>query len=386
MNEDLTKEIQAISEQLAAALKRQLENGNAIGTNPTAPCEYEGFLKFSPSEVAKMPKNFKSKFRASGCTVHYRKRKRGVNSCSYEARYRRDGYNISVSATTLQKVKEKFIEALHAAESADEPIPKVPTNFHEFSMYYFENFRKRKVGKQTYRVDLGRYKNHIQPYMQQMNIKQIIPAQCQDIIDRIVANGYERTAQDVYSILNSIFNSAIAHGIISRNPLAIIQNVEHDREHGKALTREEEQNLLNQYAGTPYQLMFAVALYTGMRPNEYKTAKLDGDFIVAVNSKRKTKKIEYKKIPVTPMLKPYLNGVTEIKFYNVESIREKFHAVLSNHRLYDLRTTFYSRCKECGISLVALMEFVGHSLGKLGNTYTDLSDDFLLSEGKKLKY
>lgn len=386
MNEDLTKEIQAISKQLAVALKRQLENGNAIGTDPRAPCEFEGFLKFSQTEVAKMPKNFKSKFRASGCTIHYRKRKRGVNSCSYEARYRRDGYNISVSATTLQKVKEKFIEALNAAESANDLMPKVPTNFHEFSMYYFENFRKRKVGKQTYRVDLGRYKNHIQPYLQQFGIKQIFPAQCQDIIDRIVANGYERTAQDIYSILNSIFNSAIAHGIISRNPLAIIQNVDHDRKHGKALTREEEQNLLNQYAGTPYQLMFAVALYTGMRPNEYKTAKLDGDFIVAVNSKRKNKKVEYKKIPVTPMLKPYLNGVTEIKFYVVESIREKFHAVLPNHRLYDLRTTFYSRCKECGISLVALMEFVGHSLGKLGNTYTDLSDDFLLSEGKKLKY
>ena len=54
--------------------------------------------------------------------------------------------------------------------------------------------------------------------------------------------------------------------------------------------------------------MFAVGLYTGMRPNEYETARLEGDFIVAVNSKRKNGKVEYKKIPITPMLKPYLIG------------------------------------------------------------------------------
>ena len=33
--------------------------------------------------------------------------------------------------------------------------------------------------------------------------------------------------------------------------------------------------------------MFAVGLYNGMRPNEYYSAKIEGDFIVAINSKRK---------------------------------------------------------------------------------------------------
>lgn len=132
--------------------------------------------------------------------------------------------------------------------------------------------------------------------------------------------------------------------------------------------------------------MFAVALYTGLRPNEYCTARIESKFIVAVNSKRKTKKIEYKKIPITPMLRPYLIGVTELKFYIPEVMRDKFKSILTNHRLYDLRTTFYTRCKECGIADVAIMEYVGHSLGKLGNTYTDLSDEFLLKEGEKFKY
>ena len=123
-----------------------------------------------------------------------------------------------------------------------------------------------------------------------------------------------------------------------------------------------------------------------MRPNEYKTAKIDGAFIVAVNSKRKTKKVEYKKIPITPMLAPYISGITELSFVRLEYMRNKMRAILPDHRLYDLRTTFYTRCEECGVAEVAKKRFVGHSLGKLGDTYTDLSDEFLLSEGKKLHY
>ena len=74
-------------------------------------------------------------------------------------------------------------------------------------------------------------------------------------------------------------------------------------------------------AGTPYMLMFAVGLYTGLRPNEYKTAIIEGDFIVANNSKRKNGKVELKRIPINPMLKPYLDGVTDLKFVRLEAMR-----------------------------------------------------------------
>lgn len=376
-------ELEKVSDELTAELKifkKEITENNSVLNN-----DIVGFLKFTNKEISKMPKAFRHTFRAEGQTICYRKRKRGKRSCSYEARYRRHGYNISVSATTLDNLKLRFIEALHKADNSSN-FPKVPTTFHEFSMYYFENFRKRKIKERTYAADLNRYKNHLQIPFATIRLNQITPIQCQAIIDKLLNEGKEKSAQDIYSLLNGIFKNAIAHGIIDRNPLAIILPVTHEREHGKALTKAEEKLLLDKVSGTSYQIMFAVALYTGLRPNEYCTALIEGKFIVAVNSKRKTKKIEYKKIPITPMLRPYLIGVTELKFYIPEVMRDKFKSILPNHRLYDLRTTFYTRCKECGIADVAIMEYVGHSLGKLGNTYTDLSDEFLLKEGEKFKY
>ncbi len=139
-------------------------------------------------------------------------------------------------------------------------------------------------------------------------------------------------------------------------------------------------------AGTPYKLMFAVGLYTGLRPNEYKTAIIEDNFIVANNSKRKNGKVELKRIPINPMLKPYLGGVTDIKFVRLEAMRMKLKQILPNHKLYDLRTTFYTRCMECGVAEVAIKKFVGHTLGGLADTYTDLSDTFLLKESEKLNY
>lgn len=336
------------------------------------------------SELKPTPKTFKKPIRIEGCDVHLRTRRCG-KSISYELRYRREGLNINASAHNKDVAIKKFTEKLKAALWS-RTLPQVPTTFHEFSMYYFEKFRKRKVAAYTFQQDMNRYKVHIRPHFQDIPLKKILPAQCQALIDKIIENGHERSAQDVYSLLNNIFKTAIAHGIIERNPLAIIMTVSHEREHGKALTKNEERKLLATTAGTPYQVMFAVALFTGLRPNEYKTARIEGKFIVAVNSKRKTKRTEFKKIPITPMLRPFLEGVTELKFYIPEVMRYKFKEILPDHKLYDLRTTFYTRCQECGVADVARMEFVGHSLGKLGNTYTDLSDDFLLKEGEKLNY
>ena len=347
----------------------------------------EVFWRFSAKELSLMPKTFRKEFRTQGCTAHVRKRRSGKNSWNYEIRYRRNGYNITASANNLDQAKHKFIEMLGSAEKCVKNKERpIPSTFDKFANYFFEKFYKRKVGQSTFRVAMSNYKNHVAPHFGDMPLKQITADKCQELLDRLIDEDKVRTEENVFTMLNMIFKAAVKHGVMAHNPIDMVFHTKHEREHGKALTKDEERKLLEQTAGTPYQLMFAIGLYTGLRPNEYKTAYIDGDFIVANNSKRKNGKVELKKIPITPMLAPYLEGVKELHFTRLEQIRHKFNGILPAHKLYDLRTTFYTRCMECGVAEVATKTFVGHALGGMADTYTDLSDEFLFTEGQKLKY
>lgn len=375
-------EIEEITAELAAELQQpDQESGEKDQDN-----NITGFLKFSLKEISKMNKSFSKTFITNGRMVHYRKRVRGKYSCSYEIRYRRDGYNLSVSAPDLPTAKQRFIEAVNRPVAECSAILNVPTTFDKFAQYYFEKFYKRRVTAATFISELGRYNNHIKPFFGNIQLKRILPEACQNLLDGILSRGLGKTADEVRCILNGIFSCAIKHQIIKFNPLSILYYKQHESKTGKEFSKAEELRLLKATAGTPYQLMFAVALYTGLRPNEYKTSRISGQFIVAVNSKQKNGKVVYKKIPISPMLRPYLVGIEQLNFYVVNRISEKLHTILPNHTLKDMRKTFNTRCQECGVLDVARKLFMGHSLGKLDNTYTGVSDEFLLREGEKLSY
>ena len=349
------------------------------------------FLKFTNKEISNMPERFRKEFILQDRVVHCLKRKSGKHTYNYMIRYRRNGLYIVATSNNLEEAKAKFIKKLNDCvsehtnkQSRSKTVNGVSTNFHEFSTYYFENYRKRKVSKQTYINDMCRYKNHVRPYFGDKSLEEITPYDCQKLLDGILAKGMSKTNNEIYSLLNGIFKMAIAHNVITQNPLSVVVIEKHQCKHGKALTKTEEKQLLDSTKGTKYEMIFALGLYTGLRPNEYETARVEGAFIVAKNSKRKGGKIEYKKIPISPMLKPYLQGIETLDIPTLEYVRYEFNNVLPNHILYDLRTTFYTRCEECGVAPPARDHFVGHSSSVLNATYTDLSDEYLLREGQKL--
>lgn len=357
-------------------------------------------FKFNQKEILKMPKQFRKEFRTAGCTAHVLKRKSGKNNWNYMIRYRRNGYNVVTSSNNLEEAKRKFIEKLYTADQTQKQqtfksmvvpvqpteVNGIPATFDGFANYYFETFYKRKVCNESYRIAQSNYRNHVLPHFGNVPLSSITANKCQKLIDRLVDEDKKRTAENIATLLNMLFTAAVKHTVLQHNPMDMVFHSKHQREHGKALSKDEERKLLSETAGTPYQLMFAIGLYTGMRPNEYKTAIIEGEFIVANNSKRKNGKVELKRIPINPMLKPYLEGITELTFVRLEAMRMKLKEILPNHKLYDLRTTFYTRCTECGVAEVAIKKFVGHTLGGLADTYTDLSDSFLLKESAKINY
>ena len=350
--------------------------------------ETEGALRFTQKDYLKMPRKFKQLFKTQGLTarVYRRQTSSKLKHYNYEIRLRSEGYNIYACADNLTEAKQKFLQKLNEYERLGEEQTAVPSTFSKFAEYFFDKFYSRKVSESTLRVAKNQFKNHLSPYFKDTALKRITPNVCQELIDRLETEGKGKTAEDVHSLLNIIFKAAIKHGLITNNPIDMMFHTKHEREHGKALTKDEEKLLLSSTEDTPYQQMFAIGLYTGLRPNEYKTAYIEDGFIVANNSKRKNGKVEMKKIPITPMLAPYVKEGDSLSFYRLEQIRHKFNGILPNRKLYDLRTTFYTRCMECGVAEAAIKKYVGHTLGRLADTYADLGDDFLRREGQKLSY
>lgn len=349
--------------------------------------EEKGSFEITQEDLKKMPKNItKGKILAGGFSVGWRKLQSGKNSYTYNVRFKREGYNIDFCDQHKENLKPRFLEELKNQSSQKQKESKsgVPITFNRFSLYYFDNFRIKKVVEETFKKDMSRYNKHLAPYFKETLIKNITPSQCQNLLDQVPGNG--KTADEVYSLMNGIFGYAIAHHIIPFSPMDTVLHIQHIRESGKALTKAEERLLLQAAAKTEYLIAFAIALYTGLRPNEYRSVRIVGRFIMAINSKRHNGKVEYKKIPISPMLRPYLEGITEVYFPCLRYMRDKVKEVLPNHKLYDLRTTFYTRCDECGVAAPARDEFMGHSNSALTKAYRDLSDEYLLKESEKLKY
>lgn len=351
--------------------------------NSTLNDKKQGFVEFTKQEMKQMPKEIKKLILIDKKRCRLRTHTSGHNTVTYEIRFRSGGYDVSACGKTIELAKSNMLAKLKTAKPK-RTTNKIPITFQDFTIFYFEKFRKPKVTTQTYYNDENRLKNHLFPVFGKLTLDKITPADCQSLLDKLRAQGKGKTADEVYSLLSIIFKGAIAHELIERNPLNVVFHVKHEHEHGKALTKSEETAFLEKIKGVPLEPLFVLALYTGLRPNEYRTAKIEGQFIVAVNSKRKTKKVQYKRIPICKKLSAYLENLTQFPVYHDKYVSMEFSKYCPNHKLYDLRTTFYSRCKELNVAENALKEFVGHSLGALGNAYTDLSDEYLLAEGKKL--
>lgn len=335
------------------------------------------YLEFTQKEISSMPQKYRKMFRVGKLRAYMRERRRG-GSINYEVRCRMDNINISAGGTTKEEARQRFIEKLNALEHG---VKTTPTKFGDFIEFYFENFRKRKVAANTYKTDYDRVKKHILPALGEMRLSAITPSVCQAFIDKFSDKG--KTAQELFSLLSQTFKCAIAHHLIQFSPLDTLIRPTHESVNGTALTREQEARLLFE---TPekYREAFAIALYTGLRPNEYETLRRDGDMLIAKNSKRKNRKIEYKRIPVCPMLRPYISESPSMPC--PKTLWNAFKKLFPDHTLYDLRTTFNTRCVECHVDDNARKLMMGHSLGRLANAYTDVSDEFLRQEAEKLFY
>lgn len=333
-----------------------------------------------------MSKKFQKEYLISGGKVaHVRKKENG----SYEIRYRRDGINISVSSKDIGTAKEKFIKKFTEVTTRGQ---RQNALFVEYSKQWLEVVKKPQIKDVTYQAYQRSLENYVYGSFGQKMVREIRPLDVQRVINELTERGLYRSAGHIYVVLKALFDFAVAEDVILKSPMALIKKPRYEVNHGRALTASEEREFIKTLtAGTSrYKYAFLLMLFTGIRRSELATVEISGPWVIVVTSKtRKGMEAKVRKIPISPMLEPFIPFMSKENLnISVEKLTKKITNFLPGHHLHDLRHTFITRCQECGVSRELTSLWAGHQAdtSMTSLVYTHFSEEYQLKEIKKLRY
>lgn len=335
-------------------------------------------LSFNEKELNLMPKNLKKEFKDNRKKAHVRRR-----NGRYEIRFQFNKKRIAASGGTLKAAKEKFIAKLWEIFAPGE-IERENTRdvlFGDYVCEWLETVKKPYIKPPTYRFYEQAIRADLLPRFKDRPIRSIGAFELQKFLGEFADEGRLRTAKKAHLILNAVFEYAVADGVIDRSPMKKVVVGAYEQKHGTALTRAEEKRLIDALFEKPESVnrqAFVFLVYTGLRRSELSTVEISDGWVTVTSAKQRLGKSEKKRrIPISPMLEKVLPmiDVAAIKKIAANTLTGKFKILMPDHHLHELRHTFITRCRECGISRECVSLWAGHAAdGSITTTvYTHLS-------------
>lgn len=336
-----------------------------------------------------MPDYLKKLFTVDDKIVTYRY----INGV-YQARFRRDGYNIEVASKHFDIMKQKFLDKLLAAERSRRNV-----TFSLFSDVIKDwlNVKKQTVKESTYESYVLLVNYHLLPRFGNYHINEITRNDIQNFLFELANDGRIRTAHKLYTMLKAIFAVACEdYGI--KTPMSKIVLAHYEVKKGKAFTKADEKTLINfckvnsHYVASSALL---VLLYTGMRVGELASMTYDDKFIYCKSEKTRRGYADViRKIPISPMLRKVmpLIDLEQARTISRHTVRDTIKRIFPDRHTHELRYTFITRAKEMGCNPELVMAWVGHEYdadvktSKVDRGYTDYSQEYVLKEINKIEY
>ena len=342
-------------------------------------------IKFTNKEIQMMSFTFKKEFIANGLAAHVLKKESGRNSYCYEIRYRSNGYNIIASSTDLAEAKRKFLAKTVPGEIEKYRVQKQKTGINLLEEVFGEWYQY-KNGTITEK-ELKRFYVNFMGLPEILRQKPIAVIRTGDI-DTILKDVKPRKYEELRTLFNGIFKYAVASGIITHNPVALIKFKRAERQNREALSEEEIKSFLERVELPEFEPIRQGAYllsFFGLRPCEVdEETHKENDFLIARNRKRKNGKIEYKKIPVPKQAQGLIDWDKPLAFNCSDWKRDKlFKALLGDgeNTTYCLRHTFSTVCQEYLQRPDIVDIWMGDSPQRLvGKVYTHFSDKFMRSQ------
>lgn len=350
-----------------------------------------GYVKFTKKEIETMPDNLKRLFVVDEKIVSYR----CINGM-YQARFRREGYNIEVASKDFQMMKTRFLEKLRRVEIEKANI-KIYPKFGEFLQEWLK-IKKQTVKPSTYKAYCDLTNFNLVPRFGETPVNEITRKVIQDFLFEIAEAGKNRTAHKLKQLLGSMFDVIVDDYPELTNPMRKVVLSHYEVKKGKAFTKAEEKTVIDfckEYPHFQGNSAMLVLMYTGMRVGELTSVQYDGTFITCVSAKtRKGYADVIRKIPVSPMMKRVLPMIDweKVATANNNTVRDSVKRIFPDRHTHEFRYTFITRAKECGVNPEVVMLWVGHEsdgdvkTSRVDRGYTTYSDEYLLSEINKIDY
>ena len=379
-------ELIRLAGELNSTVLKVMEIEKTAGTPAEKKKALSATIKFTDEEIKGMSKTFKKEFIANGCVAHIIKRPSGKSGFFYEIRYRRNGYNISVSNKNLKTAKRMFAEA---TTKLDEPKKPKAITFGQMTDEWLA-YKKGKVVDHTWEM----YKRYASLYFSKAllskDIKSIRTAELNKFMQEFADR--PRLYEDMRILLNSIFKYALLNAVISHNPVTLIPFKRAERKSHRSLTDGEIRAFLHELKRPRYDKVrqtVYVLYFFGVRPCELDDeAHFENGFLICRNRKRKGGKIEYKKIPVPEQAREYIDFSLPLKLPGcAQWISKSIAALLPNElTAYNLRHTFATICQKYVRPDIVDM-WMGDSPERLvGRFYTHFDDDFMKEQMSKVVF
>lgn len=354
---------------------------NAPTNEPFSPIST--IITFTQKEIFHMDKDFKKIFIANGLVAHIRIRKCGVNSITYDIRFRSQGYNITSTSKNLQEAKADFLRKTKPGEIEKyklKPSKNKQIIKNALYMIFSEwlSLKKGTIGEK----EIKRFETNFNSLPETLRYTSIHNIRAVDL-DAIMKDVQPRKYEELRTLFNGIFKYAVASGLIQNNPVALIKFKRAERQNRECLSEEEIKTFLKRIKDAKYDEIRQgayILYYFGLRPCEVdEETHIEGDFLITRNRKRKNGKIEYKKIPVPKDAWKMIDWNKPITF---QCGKEKFHMLfkelLKGKTAYSLRHTFATVCQQY-VRPDIVDIWMGDSPTRLvGKVYTHFPDKFML--------
>ena len=279
----------------------------------------------------------------------------------YYTRFKYNGRTIHIYGKTQQECKNKLKNALNN-----------PANYnnyetlHEWLDKWLEIEKKPRLKESSFSTLKIIINKHIKKIIDNLKLNEIKPIDIDTALQKIESSRIKKYA---YQIFGGAMLYAYKNGFTDKNLKDLITPVQHIKNKGKGLTKEQQKIFLHSTKKLQRPWIWQFYLFSGVRRSEALTLTWEDikeDYILI----RGTKTINAeRKLPLFEKLKQILAEVpkTSDNIFNISLTTLKRDALkLSklcgfDFAIKDLRHTFASNCYEIGIKDKVLQSWMGHS-------------------------